>query len=549
MIGLALKGGTPLCEASGEPDALVDRELLARFRAGDEAAFAEIVRRHSALVYGVCRRVLCRSGDVDDAFQATFLVLARKAKSLEWRESIAGWLHQTALRTSLKLRGLSARRREVEIRAAEDRSSDADVGSENPVGQASLRELGEILDAELAGLPVRFREVILLSHVEGLTRDEVAARLGISIAAVKDRLERGREQLRLRLSRRGVALASAALAAWLVPGTVQAGALAPLVATTSQAAGLFAAGSWATGTSPAAATLAQGVLHMTALEKLKSTTLWVVSFLTVGGIASAMLRDEPARFEKGLRGQVVAVREGRPSTVTISMDETGTLLNLDVSAEAKVWMAYEAGEFVDLREGQLVSLRLAADHRTVNEIHVQGTVREASVKSIAPSGTLVVVADDDDGEGEGVSTEVQLATDAILRIGGLPAGRDDLRPGMRVPLEFGRDGLRVNAIEAEAAENTLLDGAFVAVDMQGGQLSVDCEPGEDAPGTPDQPVRRTFAVSAETLVMLDGKPAKLTHLPRGASLRMRLTDDGQTVRAITATSPEADDDAPAPEVQ
>lgn len=515
----------------------MDRELVARFVGGDEAAFAELVRRHTGLVSSVCQRILRRPVDAEDAFQATFLVLARKARVLSWQDSIAGWLHQTARRTALKLRAMSVRRRDVEEQAAQHRTADLETQAANPATQVTLRELSEILDAELAALPARFREVILLAQVEGLSRDEVAERLGTTVATVKDRLERGREQLRSRLVRRGVTLTSAALAAWLIPGTVQAASLTTLAAATSQAAGSYATSSVAIGVSPTAVTLAQGVLKMMGFEKVKYATIWMMSFIMAGGIAFGMLRDEPTRFEKGLRGQVVAVNAGKPSTVTIALEEFGTLLNLDVAAHAKVWTAFESGQLADLKEGQFVSLRLGDDHRTISEIHVQGQVREASIKSVAASGKIVIVEGDDNDEGVGKPVEVELAPDAILRIGGLPATRSDLKPGMQVPLEFGRDGKLVNAIEAEAAENTLIDGELLEVDALGNKLVFDREENDDG-----QPQQQSFAITTETIILLDGKPAKLSDLRRGCALKLRLSDDGHTLRAIKATSPEAEHD-------
>lgn len=516
-----------------------DRELLGLFLAGDEAAFAELVRRHEGLVISVCQRVLRQSTDAEDAFQATFLVLARKAGSVNWQDSIAGWLHLTARRTALKLRAMSVQRRDVERQAARRHSDAFGTDAANPADQVAIRELGEILDVELACLPARFREVILLSQIEGLTRDEVAQRLGISVTAVKDRLERGREQLRSRLLRRGITLTSAVLAAWLVPGTTQAAGSTALVAATSQATGAFVTGSLAAGTSPTAAMLAQGVLKMMGFEKLKHVTLWFVSFLTVGGLAFGILRDDPTRFEKGLCGHVIAVNAGQPSTVTIAMEESGTLLNLDVSKQVKIWTAFEAGQFGDLRKGQFVSLRLGNDHRTVNEIHIQGQLREASIKSVERSGKLVVVEDDDEDGAGGQPREVKLAPDAILRIGGLRASRADLKPGMQVPLEFGRDGKLVNVIEAEAAEGTLIDGELLEVDTNDNKLLLYREECDDG-----QPTRQSFTISAEAIITLDGKPAKLVDLQRGSSVKLRLSNDGRELRAISALTPEAEDNAP-----
>lgn len=518
------------------PGLPTDRDLLVRFRTGEEAAFSALVQRHAALVESVCRRVLQHLDDVDDAFQATFLVLARKAKSLEWQESIAGWLFQTARRISLKLRAMNVRRQEVEERAARRREGSLATSAANPAAQASLHELVEILDSELSSLPGHFREVILLTQVDGLAREEIAERLGISIAAVKDRLERGREQLRSRLARRGVTLTAAALAAWLVPGTTHAANLTTLTVSTAQAAGAFATGSSAVGTLPTAATLAQGILKMMGLEKLRCVTACLASLLTAGGIAYGALKDEPTRFDKGLRGQIVAVTTGKPSTVTISVGDSETLLSLDVSGQAKVWTAYESGQFADLKEGQHVSLRLGDDHRTVNEIHVEGQLREASIKSVAPSGNITIVEGDDD-EDEREVRDVELAPDAILRIGGLPATRGDLKPGMHIPLEFGRDGKVVNAIEAEAREDSLLSGELLSADAKGGKLDLALEEGEDG-----KPVTKSLVVTAETIISLDGKPAKPADLRPGSTIQLRLSDDGLSVRAIKATSPEPDDD-------
>ena len=535
-----LRGRSKVTDSSRVASSIVlnDRELLARFLAGDEAAFSELVQRHSGLVWGACQRVLRNAEDADDAFQATFLVLARKARSLQWQESIAGWLLETARRTSLKLRAITARRRKVEGLSAQQLKREASASVDSPAAQASVLELTEILDSELAGLPARFREVILLSQVEGLTRDELAERLGISVAAVKDRLERGREQLRIRLLRRGVTLTAATLAVWLVPGTATAAGMTTLVASTTQVVGAFAAtGSLATGTTPVAASLAQGVLKMMGFEKMKYISICIVSLLNAGGIAFGMLQDEPTRFEKGLRGNVVAVTEGKPATVTIALEGHEALLNLDVSSSAKVWTAYEVGQLSDLKEGQYVSLRLADDHRTVNEIHIEGGVQSVAIKSLNAAGKITVVhRDDDDDEEPDRRTEVELAPDAILRIGGLPAAREDLKPGMEVELEFGRDGKFVHAITSEAAEHLMFEGELTELNADITRISIENESDDE------QTTTRSFTLTTETIVWLDLKPAKLSDLTPEMWVVVRLSDDGNTVRAIKATTPEPEDD-------
>ena len=290
-----------------EPNASpTDWSLLAQFVAGDESAFASLMERHQSLVMSVCQRILREAADAEDAFQATFLVLARKARSLNWQDSIAGWLHQTARRTAMKLRSMNSRRQKIERQAAFERSEISHT-EKNSEAAVTVHELAEILDEELERLPALFREVILLTQVEGLSRDETAQRLGISEASVKDRLERGRGQLRSRLVRRGITVSGTMLAAWLLPGTAQA-ASTTLVTTTVSVASVFASGVTTSGAAPAAITLAQGVLKMMGLEKLKFVVACVLSLITAGGVAYGMLHDNPQRFQKGLVGQIVDVQ-------------------------------------------------------------------------------------------------------------------------------------------------------------------------------------------------------------------------------------------------
>ncbi|MEI8019883.1 MAG: hypothetical protein WCH39_16890, partial [Schlesneria sp.] len=152
---------------------------------------------------------------------------------------------------------------------------------------------------------------------------------------------------------------------------------------------------------------------MIGLEKMNYISICIVSLLTAGGIAYGKLQDEPTRFEQGLRGNIVEVNVGKPATVTISLDGQETWLNLDVSSTAKIWTAYEIGQLSDLKEGQYVSLRLADDHRTVNEIHIEGEVQVVAIKSVTKSGKITFVSIDEDDEQRDKESEVELAPDAI----------------------------------------------------------------------------------------------------------------------------------------
>lgn len=402
---------------------------------------------------------------------------------------------------------------------------------------STVNELAEVLDAELAKLPDRFRDVILLSLVEGLTREEISDRLGISMPAVKDRLERGRDQLRSRLVRRGITLSAATLAAWFVPGTAHAASMTTLVASTAKAGGAFAAGSLTTSslTSGTSLALAQGILKVMGFEKVKSGLICLVGLLTAGGVAYGMLQDDPARFEKGLRGHIVLVQPvplaDKPASITIALEESGTLLNLDISQQVTVQLAFQSAFLADLKIGQYASLGLGDDHRTVIEIDAQGMVREGAIGELA-STDKITLFDDDNADGEARLIEVQLAPDAILRIGGLPATRKDLPPGTELPLEFDRDGKIVNAIELEALENSLIYGQLVEIDAANYKITVS---GEDDEA--ERMIQQTFLATAETIVLLDDQRVTLADLKTGCGILLRLSIQGETISAIKATSP------------
>jgi RNA polymerase sigma factor (sigma-70 family) len=226
--------------AAGTAAELSDAELLKRFAdERDAAAFEVLVQRHAPLVLGVCRRVLANSHDVDDAFQATFLVLARKAGAKRWQASIAGWLHTVAHHVARQTRDSGKRHGIADVRTRRS-------APEDPLSEISGRELLALLDEELSRVPEKYRAPLVLCYLEGLPRDAAARRLGCPLGTLKSRLERGRELLRRRLTSRGVSLPVATLVAALVEDSI-AHAGYSLVSTTAQAALPFAAGSPAGG--------------------------------------------------------------------------------------------------------------------------------------------------------------------------------------------------------------------------------------------------------------------------------------------------------------
>jgi RNA polymerase sigma factor (sigma-70 family) len=235
-----------------------DGELLTRYRAmRDQDAFGSLVRRHGPMVLGVCRRILRDHHAADDAIQATFLVLARKADAVRPPDRLAPWLYGVAYRTALKARGRASRRQQVEAAyAAEATRRGA------PVAADGAAELLPLLDEQLNALPEKYRTSLLLCGVQGLNKAEAAERLGLPEGTVSSRLARAREMLRERLARRGVAVPAAAADALLTADTLQA-AVPPALAAAASATAL---GSDAPAT---ILTLSHEVIRSMTLCKLK----------------------------------------------------------------------------------------------------------------------------------------------------------------------------------------------------------------------------------------------------------------------------------------
>jgi RNA polymerase sigma factor (sigma-70 family) len=266
---------------SGTLSGLSDSQLLNRYvdgRGGDraaEAAFRELVNRHGPMVLAVCRQLLRRSHDADDAFQATFLVLVRKAGSIRVDESLAPWLCSVAYRTARRARDIAARYRPLDDpRVAEAAAPEPDDGYH--------LEVRPLLHEELDRLPGRFREVIVLCHLEGKSHEEAARVLRWPIGTVSSRLSRGRRLLKSRLERRGLEVAPAILSAsWLVGPPIIVSA--PLLESAVAAA---VGSATAPVVSAVVLSLAKGVLRTMWLRKLRTVSL---TLLVIGGVTSGLV--------------------------------------------------------------------------------------------------------------------------------------------------------------------------------------------------------------------------------------------------------------------
>jgi RNA polymerase sigma factor (sigma-70 family) len=281
-----------------------DAELLAQFsQSRDETAFRELLRRHGNLAWGVCLRVLGHQQDAEDAFQATFLALARRASSVRKPQSVASWLYRAAYHLSMQLRRVQARRRAREGRAAEATQRARDMGegvnhkrglAADPLEAAGWEETVTLLDEELSRLPDIYRSPVVLCDLEGRSHTEAARLLGWPVGTLKTRLQRARELLRSRLVRRGLTLSAGALTG-LVAATATRGAPpAALTEATFTGAVSFAAGGAAGAASAQAVRLARGMVYAGLLGKLKTALVGLLVLGLVGSGASALLAPPAA---------------------------------------------------------------------------------------------------------------------------------------------------------------------------------------------------------------------------------------------------------------
>jgi RNA polymerase sigma factor (sigma-70 family) len=479
-----------------------DRQLLQRFaRTGEEAAFAALVDRYGALVLGVCRRVLHHAADAEDAFQATFLVLAKKAGSQSWQDSISNWLHGVAYRISMKARTEKARRRRREQKAGEQTSTE-------PQADVTWRELRGVLDEELAKLPARYRAPLILCYLEGKTRDEAAGQLGWTPGSVKGRLERGRELLRGRLARRGLAL-SAVLCATLLPETAGAAVPASLCAATIQAGLHFAAGHL-TVVSSGVLSLAQGVLYTMLLTKLKIATAVVLmaGFLGIGGglvtrDALAASDDLPAATAQAVvSGQDKGERQAEREQKRDRPKEGDRPKDGDRRKDA------ERKEGDRPKEGD----RRRDGDRELGKGEVRGIVQAVDVAK----GTLTLTLG---GERRNPSAHTYslAGKDVPVATGtGQKLKLTDLTEGLRVVIRLSSEE-DVTRIEVEAPR---IGGVLAAVDPA--KSTIELRGGEESPN-------RTLKVAADARFLIEGREAKLASFKPGMRVFVTLALDKSAV--------------------
>jgi RNA polymerase sigma factor (sigma-70 family) len=307
---------------------MTDGQLLECFVSDrEESALEALVRRHGPMVWGVCCRLLANRQDAEDAFQATFLVLVRKASAISSPELLGNWLYGVAYQTARKARQMAAKRRTRERQVTQMPEPEAPP-------QDLLPDLQPILDEELSRLPDRYRAVLVLCDLEGKSRKEVAGQLGLPEGTVASRLARARALLASRLTQRGLTLSAGLLAVLLSRGRAAASVPTSLVSATTRAGSLLASGGMAGGAiSGPVVVLTEGVMKAMFVSKWKIATVVILAgvllaflFCWLMAAREATMAARAAEFEHrhatlGSTAEVseVQVRIVGPPGMTVSL--------------------------------------------------------------------------------------------------------------------------------------------------------------------------------------------------------------------------------------
>ena len=333
---------------AGSLGGLTDAQLLERYLSpegpGSETAFAALVERHGPMVLGVCRRLLLDTHLAEDAFQATFLVLARRAKSVRNHDSLGGWLHRVARRIAMRLR-LTTERKKARERAW----TNPETFAVEYADRVASDELRSVIDHEIDHLAESNRLPVVLCCLEGLSHEEASQRLRWPLGTVKSRLARGRKRLQERLLRRGFApsVAIGAGAGLLAAGEASAAVPPALLDATTKAAAAIAAGSSISGVVPASlAALAQTEVSAMLATKLKlaagiplaaGAAAILVGFVLTGASepegkpdANDRRRDRRSRRSQGASGVRPTRRRGSQPPATWSTNWAGPIANARV---------------------------------------------------------------------------------------------------------------------------------------------------------------------------------------------------------------------------
>ena len=522
-----------LARLAGRPyDPATDRELIARYhQTRDESAFAALVDKHGPMVLGVCRRKLKDAHAADDAFQATFLILAKKAGRVRWQESLGGWLYQVAVHVCRKVVARGSNRPTAPLTAA----------PEPAVVTPPPSELSAVLDEELNALPQAYRDPIILCHLEGLTVEEAAKALAVSEGQLRGRLFRGRERLRERLIHRGVALSVSALVVSLTAGTACGVSPALRSGVVANLAG--------SPPSPVLAVTREALATMPGpkVRLLVASAVLVAGLVSTGVVLNAVWAAAPTARVPGVgprqpnlpeddpKEEKTARHEGRLTGIdpkgnklVLHTEEGGFDLPLVVGPKTRITLARRPARLDDLKDGMEARVTFRGNGNAPTVIEARWPPLEADLKAMdAAAGTVTVVR-----AGKAAVT-FPLSADAEVDIDGVPAGFGDLKVGGEVGLEFSPDKKAVVRIEADGEPGDLT-ATVTAVDAanHGLTLAVNVAGPRES-----RAVDLTFPVAADCTVRLAGKPATLADLKDDMPVRCRFAADRRTITGVWAGPP------------
>jgi RNA polymerase sigma factor (sigma-70 family) len=514
-----------------------DGELLTRYRTlRDQDAFGSLVRRHGPMVLGVCRRVLRDYHAADDAFQATFLVLARKADAVRPPDRLAPWLYGVAYRTALKARGRAFRRQQVEQEyAAAGRSS-----ANSPDEAADLRP---VIDEQLNALPEKYRTPLVLCAIQGLNKAEAAERLGLPEGTVSSRLARAREMLRDRLLRRGVVVPAAALAALLAADTLQA-AVPPALASSAAEVAFGSAAAPAT-----VLTLTHEVIRSMTLLKLKLLTAVALSVSLAGGgfglIAVQAQEKKPAKPADGekpaVKPEKPVEKPGEKPAEKPNQNEKNGQNNQNGNNE-KNGQNNQNGEGNKPkplpRDGEKPKPEVEkplkpapVDGEKVKPVGEKpaGKFGGKIVAVNAEANTITLASKGLDGE----EMVVKLAADAKVFVDGKEAKLANVPTGAFAGIVFagGKDGTKEKVASEVRVTGSTATGILKEVDASSITLAA-------------EKAARVYKITAGTKVTVDGKDAKVADLKAGDKVTVTLTADEAAVLTIGAGSAKPDGEKP-----
>jgi RNA polymerase sigma factor (sigma-70 family) len=537
-----------------------DGELLDCFLARhEEPAFEALVRRHGRMVLGVCRRILRNGHDAEDAFQATFLVLVRKAAGLLSRQTVGDWLYGVAYHTALKARAAAIRREAMERRRREMPTPDQrdDV----------WEDLRPLLDQEIQRLPARYRLPVVLCDLEEKTRKEAALHLGWAEGTLSSRLARARVLLARRLARHGGAvLSGGAVALTLAQNTARACVPTSLAASTVKAATLVAAGHAATvgAISAPVAALTKGVLKAMFLTKLKTVLVFLLVLGFTGAGAGLLTHQVLAQKRVPEEGKEKPSFKGNPAdpteftglvlsvdaaknTLTISSKQVGHQ-SFEVAKETKVFLedgtggrlGFKEGRLNDLTEGMSVTLRLSADRKTVAGIWAEATTVRGLLKAL-DAGKRTLTLQIHIQKGEPTEKTYEVSRDAVVVVHNGKAKDSppmvfqlaDLPVGAIVTLKLSADQKTAASVQAEGPD---VRGIVKAVAGDKNTITVNVNDGQHE-------VEKTFNVLPHAFIefgegIRKGKgpspERKLADVPVGANVTLKLSPDQKTVVSLSA---------------